>query len=177
MVYRNSSTFRFRLNLVHVESFEKPITNHLNQMVQSEVKEWKNLKYLYADIDSKFDSTFLSGLEQLEEIHLTDCDEVFEAFRQARWYGRANLIIYLSGLLLSGSADPAMLSRFDKFNPDTDRYLTENQSRLADEMPLRSYFLYKEIEVVAPKLEIPVLERFMDLVVIIVNRLRTFSAF
>ena len=47
-----------------------------------EVKNFKNLKYLYTVPYSPIDSTLLSGLEQLKEFHLDRSYRARELFEQ-----------------------------------------------------------------------------------------------
>ena len=144
-------------------------------MGSTAAKNLKNLKYLYTtgfSIDST-DSTFLSGLEQLQEIHLLYSNLISWLFEQKQRYDRAGLKIYLSGLLLDGPDDPAIDS-LSFLNEETFRCLAENSSKLADETPL-SYRLYylqinQAIELAASELQIDILNRFTDLKEIIVNR-------
>ena len=125
----------------------------------TEVRKLKNLKHLYTD-DNEVDSTLLSSLQQLQEIHLTDHRNVLSIFDQKQRYGRANLKIFLSGLLLNGPND---VESIDDSDESYLRRLAANPTRLADEIPLLSKLVYSSIEAVAPELATNLLSRFIDL--------------
>ena len=94
----------FTLDIVHGESVESLTINGLALV---EVAKLKNLRYLSTE-RFPYDSTFLSGLEQLEEIHTQNKWAISELFEQKQRYGRADLEIYFNGLLLNGPDDPAI---------------------------------------------------------------------
>ena len=161
--------FLIRMNLVHVESVESVTIDRFDQM---EVKQLKNLKQLLVRPtygSGSMDPTLLSGLKQLNEVHLDFCDHVPAIFEQRRRYGRTDLKIYLSGLLLSGPDDPEMSDDFDHYGKGMFAHWVENQSRLADEVPFRDDLDYSTIERVAPEVAINVLNRFIDLCTVYVN--------
>ena len=93
------------LDLVHGESVEWLIASHTSCI---EVKKLKNLKYFYIYFFSAINSTFLSYLKQLKEIHLHTSRTAFEVFKQKQRYDRVDLKIYLVGCLLNSSGDPSI---------------------------------------------------------------------
>ena len=123
-----------QMDLVHVDSVER-VT--MDRFFQIPLKQLKNLKQLYLRYSTHIDPTLLSGLEQLKEIHFGQRDGVLAIFEQKRRYGRADLKVYLYGVLLSGPEDPKLSEDF-KDVKEFFFYLVENQSRLADEIPFRS---------------------------------------
>ena len=150
------------LDLVHVESVERMAINRLDRI---HVKTLKNLKQLYLRYDrfdtSPIDPTLLSGVEQLNEVHLNERGDAIEMLEQKRLYDRGDLKIYLYGLLLSGPEDPEISAgRFDK---GLFVHWAENQSRLADEIPFLEELYYTIIESVAPEMAINVTNRLTDL--------------
>ena len=156
------------MELTHVEPIERLLVDRLEY---TKVKNLKNLKYLYIYRCSSIDPTFLSGLEHLKEIHLVDPKQrstISELFSQRERCGRADLKIYLLGLLLSGSDDPA-ISSLNGLHKEALRCLAENPSRLADEIPFHDSLHYSAIERVVPRLEMNVLKRFTDLEQIVVK--------
>ena len=165
---RIDGRFPHFLKLVHVDSVERVIIYEVSQIA---VAHLKNLKQLTINVDpllfSHIDSTLLSGLEQLREIYLNGGRFLSSLFDQKQRYGHTELKIYLRGVLLDGPEDPAMnchniLGFFT--------HLTENQTRLADEMTFEpGLYLYADIEHVAPELATNVLKRFIDLNEIYVN--------
>ena len=159
------------LDLVHGELVERLLVDWLGY---TEVKKLKNLQFLYAYQLSRADSTFLSSLQQLKEIHTNDFGNVWELFEQKQQSGRADLKVYLYGMLLNGRDDPTwdspLYSTFDYMTGESLACLVENQSRLADEIPFYCSLLYSAIEGVAPALEVELLKRFTDLYELQVNR-------
>ncbi|KAI3484117.1 hypothetical protein L1887_52911 [Cichorium endivia] len=96
----------FKLDLVHGESVEKL---DIDELAKMEVVKLKNLRYLYCGEDSRsIDSTLLSTLKQLNEIHLHSGDDVSNLFDQKERYGRSNLKIFISDRLLNGPSDPVI---------------------------------------------------------------------
>ena len=163
-----------RLEIVHGESVERLLIDSLRY---AEVKNLKNLKALYIgdDDETDIDSPFLSGLQQLKEIHLFMWNMrpvISELFEQKQRLGRSDLKIYFCGLLLNGPDDPAINVLDDHFDvaPEWLVCLAENRSRLADQIPLQSYIYYSGIEGVAPGLEVDLLKRFTDFNKITVDR-------
>ena len=159
-----------RVQIVQADSVKTLLVDWLGY---TEVKKLKNLQYLYvknfpwADSIAGIDSTFLSNLQQLKEIHTNEPKDISKLFEQKQRYGRADLKIYLCGLLLNGPNDPAI----NAFRSCCPSYLTkeslvclaENSSRLADQIPFYRSLDYSAIECVAPGLEVDLLERFADL--------------
>ena len=162
------------LEIVHGESVEWLLVDRLEYI---EVKKLKNLKVLYIrdnPIES-IDSTFLSSLRQLKEIHTNDRVDVSELFEQKQQLGRVDLKIYLCGLLLNGPHDPAMNalhdSYFDYLRGEWFVCLVENRSRLADQIPFYRSLRYPEIEEgFASGLEVDLLKRCTCLNEVIVYR-------
>ena len=153
------------LGLVHGESVEKLVIDYLHQ-----TKVWKlvNLQTLYC-ASYAIHSTVLSALRQLKEIHLNHRDyAILNIFEQKRQYGRSELKVYLSGCLLKGPNDPAIGS-LDYPHKGYLVFLTENQSRLAEEIPYFYQFFYSEIRAMSSVLEIDLLNRFPDLKCICVD--------
>lgn len=131
-----------RLIIVYPESVERLIVTGINQIA----KKLTNLKYLYTNDRLRIDSTFLSDLEQLKEIHLEHRQIVMQLFEQKQLYGRTELKIYYCGCLLNSAQDPTIHSLSDYFDEVTLDYLAKNPYRLADEIPLREWFSCSTIE-------------------------------
>ena len=152
------------LELVHSEPVEWLMAHGSTNIAVEKLKNVKNL-YLSGYFD-KLDSTFLSSLEQLKEIHLdwmnVDLEELFE---QKQRHGRTNLKIYYRGLLLNGPHDPAigLLRPASDISAEYFGHLAENPSRLADQIPIFERLGYTLIERVAPGTEMTVLKRFTNL--------------
>ena len=149
--------YDLRLDLVHSESVEWLLTGCLQHV---EVPKLQSLKYLYID-DSEIDSSFMSSLKQLKQIHLSDRSDVSNFFEQKQRYGRTDLMIYLWGYLLTSAEDPIIDSVI--YSAGYLRYLTENPWRQADEMPLYDSLDYTAIEAIVAGQEMKLLERFTDL--------------
>ena len=154
-----------RLEIVHAGSVGLLETDFWSHVA---VEKLKNLKCLCVD-GSKIDSTFLSNLKQLEEIHLFDFVEVSELFKQKDKCSRDDLNIYYFGLQLNDADDSAIKSDFVKLEGETVAYLAANLFRLADEIPLQSYLNYTGIERVEPSLAINIMRKFIDLNEVIVR--------
>ena len=158
-----------RLHFVHAESVESLNTESVKSLNtcridQVKVKNLKNLQCLYVKYLRMVDSTFLSSLKQLKEIHLQSHQSVSQLFEQKRRYGCADLKIYVNGLLLDDPDDPARGNAINGYL--TENWLVclaENRSRLADEIPLYHELRYSEIDGVAPRLEVNVLKRCTEL--------------
>ena len=129
---------------------------------ENQIKEFKNLKYLYID-DVCVDSTLLADLDQLKEIHLAYWLSVKGFLEQKQQYDRTDLKIFYSGCLLNGPQDPAidLLSR--GFNEEVCVFLAENQFRLANELPFCESLTYKSIKAVVPELRAGFLKRLVNL--------------
>ena len=155
-----------RLDLVHGDSVEKLAAENFKW---TEVMKLKNLKHLYTGGLRVVDSTLLSSLEQLKEIHLGDRHSVGGIFEQKQRYGRADLKIFLWGCLLDGPDDPAKIYPNDWPWGVSIAHLVENPFRLADEIPFYWCLYYANIERVAPGLEMNVVNRLIDLFTIYVN--------
>ena len=147
------------LNLVHADSVEKLIGGYIG------VKKMKKLKCLHwnslTSVDS--DRTLLSSLENLQAIHLNHPHDVYSLFEQRRRYDRPDLEIYYCGLLLNSPDEPIVSFNRVYHNETIFDCLTENQSRLADEIPFSYYLPYSRIESVPPELAINVVSRLTDL--------------
>ena len=154
-----------RLEFVHADSVEWLA---IDNMAYLPAKNLKSLKYLYCGLSSEIDTTFLSGLEQLKEVHLRDNDValLLQLFEQKKRHGRFDLKIFLCGLLLNGPDDP--FPRFEKFK-DAFVHLIKNPSRLADEIPIWTGLPYTVPEGVAPESELNLLNRFTDLSMIVTD--------
>ena len=156
------------LELVHGESVEWLYIIEMGFQMQ----KLKNLQYLYVkgvyfdDFDGEeIDPTFLSGLGQLKELHLSDEQSLEDLFELERFSGRTDLKIYYHGLLLNGPNDPAV----DSLDSGILAQLAENPSRLADEMPFRDFLDYAHIECVDPEVAIDLVNRFTRLRHVCVN--------
>ena len=154
-----------RLDIVHCESVESLIVNRMRHFTVKNLRNLENLRYLCIDLFRMRDSTFLPSLKQLEEIHTDYHGNICKLFYQKQRYGRADLKIYLTGLLLNRPDDPAINafrnSYFDThLTPEAFVQLAENPSRLADEIPFDLSLYYSAIERVAPGLEADILKRF-----------------
>ena len=154
-----------RLKIVHSESVERLL---VDRWEYTEVKKLKNLQYLYVKDLPAIDSMFLSSLWQLKEIHLQNNRRVSKLFEQKSRSGRADLKIYLCGLLLNGPDDPARNalgdSSFEFLRGEWLVCLAKNPSRLADQIPFYRSLDSTAIEkFVPPGLEANLLKRCTDL--------------
>ena len=151
----------FKLNIVHVESIERLLTDSFGQI---EVTKMKNLKFLFSRLHTSIDSTLLSSLEQLKEIHLGDHHTASLVFEQKRRYGRTELKIYQCGLLLTDQKDPAIHSLCRYLTDRNFDCLVQNQSRLADEIPLyQEFYCMGSQRVPRGSVELSIFKRFIDL--------------
>lgn len=152
------------LDIVGGQSVEKLITCQLDSIP---IRKLKNLKYLHCTGYDGFNSILLFNLKQLKEIHLDSISYIEDFFEQKRDYGPADLKIYLCGCLLDGPDDPVVDFCSDGFSEEFfdhwNRQMTENPSRLANEMPLFTSPTYPVIENAAPGSEINFLKRLTDL--------------
>ena len=165
-----------RVEIVHGESVERLF---IDIWEYTEVKNLKNLQHLYIVHLSEFETdtvpTFLSSLHQLKEIHTNDPRNVSELFMQKRQFGRADLKIYLKGLLLNGPGDPAVHAllyiycEYQEPGKESFVYLAENPLRLADEIRFYQFLCYSWIENLAFGLEVDLLRRFVHLEHLIVR--------
>ena len=153
------SSYYRSLNIVHGQSVERLIIDHLEC---TEAKNLKNLQFLYISY-SEIDLDLLNALERLKEIHLNHPDLLVDVFRQKQTYGRSELKIYLYGLLLNGPNDPLIGLGFDYYEEEVFTHLVQNSSRMADELPLCTLLQYSAIERVARGLELDFLKRLTDL--------------
>ena len=161
----NYPSSSLKLDIVHGESVESLIISHLANLTSKSLEKLTNLKYLNIENLQGFESTFLSSLKQLKVMQLRYPDFIEHLFEQKQRYGRADLKIYLSGLLLNGPDDPAIsLNSSEIF-----RQLTENESRLADVITFWYSLCYSAIELVVPE-SLDVWNRFTDLSVIYVSK-------
>ena len=163
-----------RVEIVHGESVERLFVYWLKS---TDVKKLKNLQYLYVNYHQyigEIDSTHLSSLQQLKEIHLGYSIILSDLFEQKQRSGRADLKIYLWGLLLNGPHDPAInalnSSIPGSLSPKAFVCLLENPSRQADVIPFYRFLNYSAIEGVAPGLEVDLLKKFTHLDQIQVDR-------
>ena len=162
---------RLRVEIIHRKSVERLLVGCLGYI---EVKNLKNLQYLYVYGYPSADSTFLSSLPQLKEIHLHNHRTVSELFLQMQQSGRTDLKIYLKGLLLNGPHDPAIntLDNASRFlSREWLACFSGNQSRLADRILFYYYLIYSSIEKHVPLgLEVDLLKRCPDL-----NKVQVYS--
>ena len=152
-----------RLDLVHGESVESFLSSDVRDVTN--LRNLKNLTFLYYGRPPVIDSKLLSGLQQLKEFHTVDNRNVSEIFEQKQRYGRADLKIYFCGLLLNGPHDPAINALLSSYhNIEAFGQLAKNPSRLADAIPFYRHIYYSNIaEGVAPGLELDLLKRFTRL--------------
>ena len=156
---------QLKLHIVHGDSVESLIINSL-ELVR--VTNLSNLKRLYVEYLPTGDRTLLSSLGQLKELHLIDGNRsLSEVFAQKQRYNRADLKIYLHGLLLNDRNDLAGYAIRAFFGGYLTRetlvQLIDNRSRLADVMPLCRYVNYSSIRPVAPGSEVDLWKSFTDL--------------
>ena len=165
---------RLRVDLVHGESVERLNTDCFGQI---DVKNLKNLEFLSCNnlpllsprpfsvlYTPMFDSTFLSGLHRLKEVHVYQSGEADNLWEQKQRYGRVDLKIYLLGILLDDPDDPDVLEiRSPHSYPGLFARLVRNRSRLAEEIAFGPSLDYREIEFVRQGSEIAVLRRCPDL--------------
>ena len=148
------------LDIVHAESVERLIIWTMEGV--AEVANLTNLQYFWCDESFGINSTFLSSLKQLKEIHLARLFDVKALLEQKRRYCRADLNIFCCGCLLNGPEDPA-LRYLGFFDSTCFRFLVENESRLAEELPFYKSCYYSAILNVAPGLEAILLKRLTHL--------------
>ena len=149
-----------RLELVHAESVEKVICDRIEHL---EVMKLKSLKYLYMNSYRNFDSSFLTAVPELKEIHLLYSNEISNLFEQKRQNGCTHLKIYFVGVLLDGLNDSARSLYAGFHEPETLVQLTEKPFKLADEIPNRRGVNFAAIERVAVGLENQFMARLTDL--------------
>ena len=159
-------TTALRLELIHGESVEKVVTESLKRI---SIQNLKNLKYLYCKNDPT-DSTFLANMKQLKELHLDNYKHVSRLFEQKQLTGPPGLKIYKCGLLLNDSNDPLLRLDLRSSNTKIFNILAMNDLRLADEIPVFKWIRYSAYSRVAPGLEMSVLNRFVNLCKIKVDR-------
>ena len=152
--------FGVRLEFIHPESVEWLKTE---KSTAKAVEKMKNLQVLYV-IFFPMDPTVLSSLQKLREIHVDELDggELEKLFEQKQRHRRTDLKVYLRGLLLNGPDDPAIHS-LQYSDKDTLRYLVENPSKLADQIPFWDWLSYRHIERIAGGTEINLLKRITHL--------------
>ena len=167
-----SSCSELRLEIVYGESVERLLVDWLQY---TDVKKLKNLQYLSVNYLLEIDSTLLSRLQQLKEFHLLSNRRVSELFEQKQRYNRTDLKIYLCGLLLNGPDDPAINALYDSsssshLSRESLVCLSENRSRMTDQIPFHLSLYYSDIEDNVPGLDVDVLKRFTNL-----NKVRVVS--
>ena len=159
-----------RPTFVHPESVEKLLLDRLEMI---EVNKLKNLKYLYSTgyTTNQRHPLMLSNLKHLKEAHLSDSSVTRTLFNQKKQYDRTDLKIFQRGLLLNSLDDPANqpVSDFSNIRGYL-ACLSENISRVADEIPFYRSTTYTEIELVASGEEIKLLKRFTDLETVTVHQ-------
>lgn len=160
------------LYVVHDESVEMLNIDHLDCVPLKKLKKLKNLRYLYIKHTSKeLDSTLLSDLPQLKEIHLLNHKQALDLAEQKQRYGRIDLKVFYCGCQLAGpdsKAIPRLLTKYSddynySVNPGFFDFLAKNLLRLADEIPFFGEFSYSEIQHLEPNLAINFLNKFTDL--------------
>ena len=143
--------FPLRLHLVHNTSVERLLVDS-EECVN--VRKLKSLKCLCANF--RIDSTILSNLQQLKELHMDSSYWVSRAFEHAP----ANLKIYFSGSLMKGPDDlQEEKTCFEYLDENMDRDTT----RLADEIPFNRRFYYTNIESIPLERQVIILSKFTDL--------------
>ena len=171
---RHQNLYRkdFKVKIVHGKSVKKLLVNCWSC---TKVKKLKNLQYLCIANLSHINPTFLPSLQHLKEIHTNDPELVSKLFEQKQRSGRADLKIYLCGLLLNGPDDPAINALRSALRRGSDPLsrewlvcLAENPTRRADVIPSH-HLRYRAIESVAPDVEVDLLKRFTDLYQVIVE--------
>ena len=153
------------LKLVHEQSVERLFLDFRRFSALKNLRKLKNLRnlqYLQYNWEFPIESTLLSSLEKLKEVHLFYSQQVKSLFEQKQRYGRAELKIYLHGLLLSGPEDPAIPLLYC-FNGRSLSYLAENPSALSDEIPFYDSPYYHDIEPIGRGLEMNILKKFTNL--------------
>ena len=139
----------------------------------------KNLQFLYVGDLSDIDPTLLSNLQQLKEVHINRRSDLVWLFEEKQRLGRADLKIYLGGLLLNGPYDPVI----DVLGHSSSHLsigeldcLMENRARLSSEISLYDTLVYSNIDRRVPldsKKKADLLKRFTDLKKVTVsNRVR-----
>ena len=157
------------LDLVHAESVERLLSDRLEY---TEVKNLKNLKYIYIFYCSSVQPTLLCSLEGLKEVHLISevkSSLISELFQQMQRSRRTELKVYVYGLLLNSPDDLEISSLNFYFSPRV-LHCVENTSKLAGEIPFRKFLNYTEIEQVAPGSESSLMKRYTDLDQIIIGQ-------
>lgn len=133
-----------KLNIVHTESVESVRTPNFGRLA---VESFKNLKLLYLGFGEISDS-FLSGLEQLREIH-TDHDQFEQLNEQKQRYGRNELKVYFRGVCLDDPSDyPDFLDSMPyclNFSEEVLSFMIENYPRLADQVGYYSRIVYSQM--------------------------------
>ena len=162
------------LDIVHAESVERLASRVLDQFEKcTPMKSLKNLLYLNVGGYYEIGPTFLSDLEHLKELHLTNInywDQVSNLFEQKRRYGRTNLKIYRYGYLLDDPEDPSVIRVNNFYFKEAFLHLAEHPTRLADEIPFCQTISYESIEALAPEVAANLLSLFTDLCHIRVDR-------
>lgn len=150
----------FRLELIHVESIEKLVTD--NAVNHLKVENLKNLKYLYiSNYDSpKMNPVMLASLKRLEEFHSNDFCSVLDAFKQKQRHSLAELKIFYYGLLLNDPSDPAIQDLVSYPELCLGYLASRHLARLAEEVPLLRRIFYSDCNrLIEPNF----LNRFTDL--------------
>ena len=172
--YRNY----IQLDIVHVESVERIDIDRLDGL---QVEKFKNLKYLSLDLIFVENDLFLSKLERLEEIHLTQ-KGLRIVWNQKESFKLHNLKVFYCGLPLNDLTDlRGFLDNYMNYSDHyyssryslTERqfsYYVENHSRLDDEIPVYECFDYSAIDMAIPKMPMDFWKRFTNLREIRVNK-------
>src|SRR5699024_1560886 len=105
--------------------------------------------------------------KELKELHIDGNQSLSEVFELKQRYNRADLKIYLRGLLLNDPIDPAgyAIRAFvgGYLTRETLVQLIDIRSRLADVMPFCRFVCYSNIRPVAPGSEVDLWKSFTDL--------------
>lgn len=150
-----------RVGLAQPESVEKLIIDDFGRM---DVKELKYLAYLYCPDYPETDSTMLSTLEHLKEIHLQSEKRVAHFFEPKQACNRVDFKIYLRGLRLDAPNDPAIIKLTKRLKKtEIPGYLVANQSRLAEIIPIMRVVFYSGIERLDSRAQTDLLKRYTDL--------------
>ena len=128
----------FTLHLVHPESVCSVSDNNYFHLA---FESLKNLDYLCCELLDEISDDFLANHQKLKEIHLNGRYEAVEALHdQKRRLGRTELKIYYLGLCLDSAGDHFLFRK--ELNEEILTYLSENYSRLAEELPLARCIKY-----------------------------------
>ena len=158
----------FSLEIEHPESVRRLTTWELARV---RLEQLTNLTHLYLGQYAEMDYPFLTSLQQLEEIHLADKDNVRQAFKQKESAGRYDLKIFYCGLQLTDPGDQALDALSCYYPNDTICYLAKNTLRLASEIAFSESFAWAVAGDIPPGYDVNVFKRFIKSDSLIVNGL------